>query len=129
MIADAAQVAGGKLFVLGGAFDVIAARAIPTTHRNWAIALVAEVGPGERHRDIVIDISLVDEDEEPVGLDFQAQIRVGAPAVLRPGDVSIVPMAIPLPDVTFPAAKGYAFRVARDGEELARIRFRVQPAE
>ena len=62
MLADAAQVQGGKLYVLGGGFDTISARSLPVVHRNLTLAMVAEIEPDERHRDLEIAISLVDED-------------------------------------------------------------------
>ena len=43
MLADSAQVAGGKLYVLGGAFDTVNARAFPALVRSLAVVLVAEV--------------------------------------------------------------------------------------
>ena len=61
MLADAAQVQGGKLFVLGGGFDTISARTVPVVHRSLTLAMVAEVDPDERHRDLEIAISLMDQ--------------------------------------------------------------------
>ncbi len=45
MLADAAQVQGGKLFVLGGGFDTISAQSLPVVHRSLAVALVAVISP------------------------------------------------------------------------------------
>jgi hypothetical protein len=125
MLADAAQVQGGKLFVLGGGFDTISARSLPVVHRTLSVALVAEVEPDERHRDLEIVISLIDEDGNAMGVEAKGKMRVGAPPNLPPGSSSIVPITSPFYNITFPEAKGYAFVVTYEGEELARIRFRV----
>lgn len=125
MLADAAQVQGGKLFVLGGGFDTISARVLPVIHRSLTVALVAEIEPDERHRDLVIGIRLVDEDGLELGLEAKGRLRVGAPPNLPPGSSSIVPIVSPFYNVEFAEAKGYAFVVTFEEEELARIRFRV----
>ena len=53
MLADAAQVQSGKLFVLGGGFDTIPVRSVPAVHRSLTLAMVAEVDPDERQRDLL----------------------------------------------------------------------------
>jgi hypothetical protein len=125
MLADAAQVQGGKLFVLGGGFDTISARSLPVVHRTLCVALVAEVEPDERHRDLELVISLIDEDGSALGVEAKGKLRVGAPPNLPPGSSSIVPIVSPFYNVRFEEAKGYAFVVSFEGTELARVRFRV----
>lgn len=125
MLADAAQVQGGKLFVLGGGFDTISARSLPVVHRNLTVALVAEVDPDERHRNLELLITLIDEDGNELGVEAKGKMRVGSPANLPPGSSSIVPIVSPFPNIRFEDAKGYAFVVSHEEEELARITFRV----
>lgn len=125
MLADAAQVQSGKLFILGGGFDTITVRSVPATHRSLTLAMVAEVQPEERQRDLELMISLVDEDGQPIGVEAKGKLRVGAPPNLPPGSSSIVPIVSPFHNITFPEAKGYAFLVSLDDKELARVTFRV----
>ncbi len=125
MLADSAQVQAGKLFVLGGGFDTISVRSLPATHRSLSLAMVAEVEPDERQRDLELSISLVDEDGAELGVKASGRLRVGTPPNLPPGASSVVPIVSPFHNISFPAAKGYAFVVTLNGEELARIRFRV----
>ena len=125
MLADAAQVQGGKLFVLGGGFDTISARSLPVVHRSLAVALVAVISPEERHRDLEIVISLIDEDGQALGVEAKGKLRVGAPPNLPPGSSSVVPIVTPFYNVRFPEAKGYAFAVNFEDDELARVTFRV----
>ena len=125
MLADAAQVQSGKLFVLGGGFDTISVRALPATHRSVSLAMVAEVRPDERHQDLELKVELVDEDGAELGLVAKGKLRVGAPPNLPPGSPSLVPIVSPFHNVTFPEAKGYAFVVSVNDTELTRVRFRV----
>jgi hypothetical protein len=125
MLADAAQVQGGKLFVLGGGFDTISVRSLPAVHRTLTLAMVAEVEPDERQRDLELLITLIDEDGTDMGVQAKGRLRVGAPPNLPPGSSSIVPIVSPFHNITFPAAKGYTFVVSLNGNELARIAFRV----
>ncbi len=125
MLADAAQVQSGKLFVLGGGFDTISVRQLPATHRMVALAMIAEVGPDERQQDLELTITLVDEDGTELGVMAKGKLRVGAPPNLPPGSPSIVPIVSPFHNVTFPEAKGYAFVVSMNEVELARVKFRV----
>ncbi|MEN8239558.1 MAG: hypothetical protein ABFR53_10190 [Actinomycetota bacterium] len=125
MLADAAQVQSGKLFVLGGGFDTISVRQLPATHRSVSLAMIAEVGPDERQQDLELVVQLVDEDGAEIGVVAKGKLRVGAPPNLPPGSPSIVPIVSPFHNVTFPEAKGYAFVVSMNDTELSRVKFRV----
>ncbi len=125
MLADSAQVQSGKLFVLGGGFDTISVRSLPAVHRSLSVAMVAEVPPEERQRDLELEINLVDEDGNEMGVAAKGKLRVGTPPNLPPGASSIVPIVSPFHNITFPEAKGYSFLVSLNGTELARVRFRV----
>jgi hypothetical protein len=125
MLADGAQVQNGKLFILGGGFDTISVRSLPAVHRSLTLAMVAEVEPDERQRDLELHIALIDEDGAPVGVEAKGRLRVGAPPNLPPGSSSIVPIVSPFHNITFSEAKGYTFVITLEDRELARIRFRV----
>jgi hypothetical protein len=128
MLADAAQVTSGKLYVLGGAFDTITARSFPVVYRSLAVVLVAEVGPGDRNRDLPLRIVLVDEDGVEMGIESQGNLRVGAPSSLPAGAATVVPLVGAFGNVRFPSPGGYVFVVEHEGAELARIPFRVRNA-
>jgi len=125
-LADAAQVTAGKLYVLGGAFDTINARSFPAVHRSIAVVLVAEVGPGDRNRDLSIKVELLDEDGGALGVESQGKLRVGAPSALPAGASSLVPLVSGFGNIKFPQAGGYVFVVRHEDEELGRIPFRVR---
>ena len=126
MLADSAQVAGGKLYVLGGAFDTIHARNFPALVRSLSVVLVAEVEPGERNRDLPIAIRLFDEDGTSLGIESQGMMRVGAPSSLPAGAASLVPLVGTLLGLRFPRAGGYVFIIEHEGRELGRLPFRVR---
>ncbi len=129
MLADAAQVTAGKLYVLGGAFDTITARSFPVVYRSIAVVLVAEVGPSDRNRDLPLLIKLYDEDGGEMGVESQGNLRVGAPASVPAGAATVVPLVGAFGNVRFPKAGGYVFVVTHEGEELARIPFRLRQAQ
>ena len=90
MLADAAQVHSGKLFVLGGGFDTITVRSLPAVHRSLTLAMVAEVEPDERQRDLELIIQLVDEDGSPLGIFWD----IDNCPVPRGVDARMVPAAV-----------------------------------
>lgn len=128
MLADAAQVTSGKLYVLGGAFDTITARSFPVVYRSLAVVLVAEVGPADRNRDLALRIALFDEDGRDMGVESHGNLRVGAPAAIPAGAPTTVPLVGAFGNIRFPAPGGYVFVVEHDGAELARIPFRLRQA-
>jgi len=128
MLADSAQVAAGRLYVLGGAFDGINAAAFPAAVRQIMVVLVAEVGPSDRNRDLALSIRLLDEDGTPLEVESRATLRVGAPPTLPAGASSLVPLVVPFFGVRFAQPGGYVFIVEHEEEELGRIAFRVRPA-
>lgn len=127
-LADAAQVTAGKLYVLGGAFDTITARSFPAVHRSIAVVLIAEVGPGDRNRDLPIRIQLLDEDGAEIGIESQGNLRVGAPSALPAGASSLVPLVSAFGNVRFPTPGGYVFQISHEDEEMGRIPFRIRKA-
>jgi hypothetical protein len=127
-LADAAQVTGGKLYVLGGAFDTIGARSFPVLHRGLTVVLVGEIGPGDRNRDLELEIRLLDEDGAEMGVASKGTIRVGTPSSLPAGATSLIPLAVPFVGLRFPKPGGYVFMVEHEEQELARIPFRVREA-
>jgi hypothetical protein len=126
LLADAAQVSAGKLNLLGGAFDTITARSFPAVHRNLALVIVIEVGPGDRNRDLELHIRLLDEDGQELGIESKGMFRVGAPSSLPAGASSLIPLVSSFTNLRFPEPGGYVFIVDHDEQELARVPFRVR---
>ncbi len=126
LLADAAQVVGGKLYLLGGAFDTVTARQFPATHRSLSLVIVLEVGPGDRNRDLDIVTTLFDEDGKEMGVESKGAFRVGAPSTLPAGATSLIPLVTVFGNLQFPEPGGYVFIVSHDDQELARVPLRLQ---
>lgn len=129
LLCDAAQVAEGKLYVLGGGWTLCGPGAF-----QHALAIKVEVPWGEANRRHVLDAVLVDEDSRPVRLGqpptevrFQGTFEVGRPPGLPPGTRLDVPLAVNFPPLDLPAGAGYAWAVSINGQELRRVRFRTRP--
>lgn len=127
LLADAAQVVGGKLYLMGGAFDTLTAPRFPATHRSLSLVVVVEVGPGDRNRDLEVSTTLYDEDGQEIGVRSQGTFRVGAPSTLPAGATSLIPLVTVFGNIQFPEPGGYVFIVEHEGQELSRIPLRVQP--
>jgi hypothetical protein len=61
-LADAADVASSKLYVLGGAFDTVYVPQFPATHPALAVVLRLLLGPLDLDRKHKLDIVLLDAD-------------------------------------------------------------------
>jgi len=130
LLADAAQVAEGKLYVLGGGWSITSAKL-----RTSAIALKIEVPwteANQRHR---LELALVDGDGQPVLGENGAPITVagdfetGRPAGLAAGSALDVPLAITLGPLPLRAGSRYVWRCTIDGrtQEDWEIAFATRP--
>jgi hypothetical protein len=128
MLADAASVEGGKLFVHGGAWDTIYVAAVPAVHPTMALVLVFRIGYGEALKDIPITIELIDEDDQPFGPRLQGIINAGHPPRSRRGTPTFHPLAMPFPMLAFEHEGGYRFRISSAEGEIASVPFQVRTA-
>ena len=133
LLCDAAQVADGKLFVLGGGWSLAGPDPVPS-----AIALKLEVPwdqTGRRHR---WRLSLVDADGQPVVMGTPGggqpvlvggEFEVGRPAGLPAGASLDVPIAVNLPPLPVQPGGRYEWRLSVDGDERVdwAVAFNVRP--
>ena len=131
MLADSAQVADGRLFILGGGLNEVGPAPQP-----MAIAMLLDV-PWDR-ANISHDwkFELLDEDGTPVLFDEQpvlvgGQFEAGRPAGLAPGTPIVVPMAINFSALPVDPAARYVWRLAvNDTSEPGwALPFRVRPPQ
>lgn len=125
MLADAAQVQRGKLYVLGGGISTLNTRRIPAIHPAMSLVLLVEVEPYEWEQDLDVRITLIDEDGHNMGIDARGKLRVGPPSSRPPGEPALVPLVSNFVNLRLPEAKGYAFAVHHQDTELVRLPFRV----
>ncbi len=129
MLADAARVESGKLYIHGGGWDNITAESVPTTHTSLALVLTLQVEYDEALRDIPFSITLVDEDGEEGGFRLDGELNVGHPPRTKRGSPTLVHQAITLNMLRFEKAGGYSFLIESDGEQLTTVPFRINVAK
>ncbi len=114
MLADSAQVAENKLFILGGGITVI-----PTTPAPLAIAVKIEI-PWDR-ADVTHDwtLELLDADGMCVMVNdlpvlVQGQFQIGRADHLPPGSPLPMPLAVNFSGLSLPAGQRFAWRLVID---------------
>lgn len=127
LLADAAQVANGKLFVLGGGWSRLTVPAVPHT-RSFEMAVRVVIPWTETNQKHSFEVVLRNEDgwslfEKPV----KADVSVGRPVSLKEGSDQSVPFVIRLPSVTLEQFGRYVFEIQHKGEALARTSFELSP--
>jgi hypothetical protein len=128
LLCDAAQEAGGKLFVLGGGWSIIRTPGIPVPMSLAVKVAVPWDQTNSKHR---VQVSLLDEDGEPVtptgapgpiGLD--GQLEVGRPPGIKAGTPIDAPIVMNFGFLTLDPG-GYVWVLSIDELEAARTPFRV----
>ena len=130
LLCDAAQVQGGKLFVLGGGWNIALKRGdLPVPMALAINILVPWNATNERHKFVAC---LLTEDGEAVNspdgkpVEIKGEFEMGRPPGIKPGTSLKAPMAI---QVALPLALGaYKWELSVDGTVLAEESFTVMPA-
>lgn len=128
MICDYAQVADGKLNIMGGGWLYLWAAEEPVT---WGLALAVSLSvPWARtNQNIEITTRLITEDHEPVlnaedePVQGGGNLRVGRPPTARPGVPIVVPFVLPFAlSLNF---GGYVFEISEGPNVVTRVPFQV----
>jgi hypothetical protein len=129
LLADAAQVVDGKLYVLGGGLQAIGPNPQPV-----AIVLWIQVPWDRANRKHDWQLELLDEDGMPVlhqdrPILVAGQFEAGRPPGATPGTPLPVPVAITFTALPLAGGRSYSWRLAIDGtsEPGWRAVFRVNP--
>jgi len=126
LLCDAAQEAGGKLFVLGGGWSLVKV-AGPV---NMALAVLLEVPWDQANDTLLIEAKLMTDDGDPVELETghpimaAGQMEVGRPPGLKRGMSLNAPLAFTFNGVPLPPG-GYRWELHINGEMLASAAFRA----
>lgn len=124
MLADAARVAEGKLYVFGGQWDRIYAHRFPAAHANLTVVLVIEVSYHEALTDHQLRVALM-RDGDPAGPEARGMINVGHAPGTTPGASSYVPIALPFEAVQFDRPGRYEWVVTLNDEPVGSIPLEV----
>jgi hypothetical protein len=130
LLCDGAQVAEGKLYVLGGGWALCG----PGTFVH-SLAVKLQVPWSQANRRHKFQATLVDEDSKPVMLGepaselrMETEFEVGRPAGLPSGTPLDLPFAVNFGPMDLPPGRGYAWSMTIDGQDVARVSFRTRPA-
>lgn len=130
MLADAAQVSAGKLFVIGGGWNILTVSEtdLPIHHRGLALVTLLDIAWHETNQSINFEINLVDEDEKPVIPEpLRGELKVGRPTLLPTGAAQLWPLVVNFNDLAFQRLGTYAFTFRVGDDELARAPFHLIP--
>jgi uncharacterized protein DUF6941 len=126
-LADAADVAMGKLFVLGGAFDTIHVSGFPASHPVLAVVLRLLLSPVDLDRKHELQILLLDADAKHIASATGELLMPKAP-----GSPAGWKQAVILPlrflNVPFQQEGHYSIEILANGRMLKAIPLRVIPA-
>jgi len=131
LIAEAAQVAEGKLFVLGGGLAILPAQPQPT-----ALALLLQIPWDRAEERLEWTCELLDEDGIPVLVGdmpvlVNGQVQAGRPATWPEGVPLHVPIAINFSALPVQPGRRYTWRLAVDGtsEPAWQVSFSAAPPQ
>jgi hypothetical protein len=127
MLCDAAAVADGKLYIHGGGWTHLWA---PNTPANMALAILIAIPWDRTNQRNTVRAALINDDGEPVEVEGQevfaeGQVEVGRPAGLKAGSTLNVPLTLSFNGLSLDAG-GYVWELRIDGDEKARVPFRVE---
>lgn len=127
LLADAVQASGGKLFVLGGGWDVLTVRSFPARHPSMGIGLRVRVPWGWPEESVRLEVELQDADGRSVlpGR-LTAPVAITRPAHLPEGQDLTFVRALTFTNVIFGAEGAYSFVISVDGQVHERLRFIVR---
>jgi hypothetical protein len=116
LLAEAAQVADGKLYVLGGGLAIVAATPAP-------LAIAAKIDVPWDRAEVMHEwkLELLDADGMPVMMNdlpvlLQGQFQVARSEHLQPGTPLPMPLALNFSGLVLPPEQRFAWRLVIDGE-------------
>lgn len=125
ILADAAQAVGGKLYMLGGGWDVLTINNAFPAQRPFAIALGLSVAWNETNQRHNVTVEIADEDGQQAAT-MSGQLEVGRPPGLPMGQPQRVVIAL---DGVLRIEKpgGFVIVAKVEDQEAKRVRFRIVP--
>jgi hypothetical protein len=122
-LADQAESVNGKVYVLGGGWNVLRFSSLP--HRwSFRIALGVDVPWDQTNQRHTLEVTIEEPDGGVIGEGFTAEFESGRPPGSIPGQDQRMVMAIHATP-TLESIGPHAAVVRSDGEELGRARFYV----
>jgi hypothetical protein len=123
LLADQCEPLNGKVYVLGGGWNVLRFGGLPQRW-NFRIALGIDVPWDETNRRHQLEVTVEDPDGGILGEPFSVDFESGRPPGSMPGQEQRMVMSVAA-GPTFEATGPHATIVRVNGEELGRARFYV----
>ena len=124
ILADAAEVVGGKLYLLGGGWDRLTVHSQPA-RKSLAVALALRVPQRETNRQHAFQIDMIDEDGSQI-VSVNGVSEVGRPDGLPPGQSQLVQLVVNF-NVTFERLGTYIITARVNDSEERSVRFNIVP--
>ena len=124
ILADAAEVVGGKLYLMGGGWDRLTVHSQPAK-KNLAVALALRVPWHETNRQHAFQIDMTDEDGTQV-VSVNGATEVGRPAGIPAGQPQIAQFVVNF-DATFEKLGTYVITAHVNDSQERSVRFTIVP--
>jgi len=118
MLADAADSLNGKLYIHGGGWDSVVVRQFPASHPAMALVALLCADASEAPGTGEFRVQLVDEDGNDLGVGAAMGLGIGQSPFHKPGQGSLLPLAIPFNGIRFDKPGSYEFRLFWNGKPL-----------
>jgi hypothetical protein len=146
-LCDSVEGVGQKLYAIGIAWNTILAPQFPARHSRIGVGMIIRVPYTATNQVHTFRVSIVNEDGGKVSLgdavpgipepfleddrfvNIESSFNVGRPPDLQPGDEQVVPLAVQLDQIEFPAQGLYAVTVHVDDTEMAHLPFRLKQVQ
>lgn len=127
-LADAAEVANGKLHLVGGAFDTIWTRTVPFNYPKLSLAMRLLFNPAELDRKHKVEIRIMHEDGKTippsVGGDLEIPRNPNLPKGWKQGFMTVMDFA----NLNFPGFGDYSFELVVNSTSVKSIPLRIAQA-
>jgi len=124
VLADRAEVLGGKLYLMGGGFDRVAVTQLPGAAK-FDVAVSVLVDYHETNVQHLFEISCLDPDGGQVFEPMRGALEMGRPPGMSVGGAQRAMLVLQGP-FTFPAAGEYSWAAKVDDGPTTRVGFRVE---
>ena len=124
ILADAAEVTGGKLYLLGGGWDRLTVNSQPA-RRNLAVALAFRVPWHETNKRHTFQLDLSDDDGVSIA-SVEGELEVGRPPGIPQGQPQITQLVVNV-EAAFEKLGTYVITARVNSEKERSTRFNVVP--
>ena len=123
-LADSAQVVGGKLYLVGGAFDTIWSPNLPVIHHGLSLPMKLLFSPGEMGKKYNLEINIIDEDGKRIAT-VNGSLEIERNPNLPPGWKQVFLTVMNFANLKFEKFGDYSFEIVADNFSLKSVPLRI----